>query len=223
MMDFARARYNMVESQVRPGGVMDLRVIAAMEEVPRELFVPQEKRSLAYVDEDLPIGADARGNTRWLMEPLTLGRMLQLADIGARDCVLDVAPATGYSTAILCRLAESVIALEHDEELARRATANLERLECVNAAVVMGEHASGWRGEAPYDVILLNGRIEERPGALLDQLKDLGRLVCVFGPPHQAFIRVYTRRGRAISFIDYHHAAVPPVPGFAATDEVMAF
>ena len=223
MTDFARARHNMIESQVRPGGVIDLRVIAAMEEVPRELFVPEEKRSLAYVDEDLLIGEDARGEKRWLMEPLTLARMLQLAEVRPRDCVLDVAPATGCSSAVLCRLAESVIALERDEALGQQATANLEALECVNSVVVMGEHARGWRGEAPYDVIVLNGRIEERPAALLEQLRDLGRLVCVFGPPHQAHIRVYTRRGGAVSFIDHHHASVPPVPGFTYTAEVMAF
>ena len=223
MTDFTRARINMIESQVRPGGVIDLRVIAAMREVPRELFVPEEKRSFAYVDEDLFIGTDATGAKRWLLEPLVLARMLQLAEIGPRECVLDVAPGTGYSTAILCRLAESVIALEHDERLAAQATANLEALECVNAVVVRGAHAIGWRGEGPYDVIVLNGRVEERPHVLLQQLKDLGRLVCVFGPPHQAFIRVYTRRGRAISFIDYYHAAAPAVPGFAATEEVMAF
>ena len=222
-MDFERARQNMIDSQVRPGGVIDLRVIAAMGAVPRERFVPEERRTFAYVDEDLFIGMDAQGARRHLLEPLTLARMLQLADIDPADCVLDVGVATGYSSAVLSRLAQSVIALERDEALAGQATANLEALDCVNAAVVQGPHEAGWRSEAPFDAIVLQGRIEEKPAALLEQLADLGRLVCVFGQPNAARIRVYTRRGRAISYIDYHDAFAPPLPGFAATADVMAF
>ncbi len=222
-MDFDRARRNMIESQVRPGGVMDLRLLAAMEELPRERFVPEERRALAYVDEDLFIGEDASGAKRWLMEPLTFARMLQLAEVDPADCVLDVGCATGYSTAVLSRLAQSVIAVEQDEELRRQASDNLEALECVNAAVMPGEHAKGFSREAPYDVIVLNGRIEERPQVLLEQLKDLGRLVCVYGPPHAARIRLYTRRGKVVSHADHHDCAVPPLPGFASSDEVLAF
>ncbi len=223
MTDFARARRNMIDSQIRPGGVLDLRVIAAMSEVPRERFVPEEMRSLAYIDEDLFIGVDGTGARRHLMEPLTFARMLQLADIDPGDCALDVGCASGYSTAILCRLAQSVIAVEQDAALSELATANLEALECVNAAVFTAPHVDGFRREAPYDVIVLGGRIEERPDALLAQLKDLGRLVCVFGAPNAARIRLYTRRGKAISFVDHHDAAVPPLPGFASTADVMAF
>ncbi len=223
MTDFARARRSMIDSQIRPGGVLDLRVIAAMEEVPREHFVPEHMRSLAYIDEDLFIGTDETGARRFLMEPLTFARMLQLADIAPTDCALDVGCASGYSTAILCRLAQSVIAVEHDQTLAEQATSNLEALECVNAAVFTAPHTDGFRREAPYDVIIVNGRIEQKPGKLLDQLKDLGRLVCVFGPPNAARIRLYTRRGKAISHVDHHDAAVPPLPGFATTAEVMAF
>ncbi len=222
-MDFERARHNMIDSQVRPGGVIDLRVIAAMEEVPRECFVPEERRAFAYVDEDFFIGRDARGARRYLLNPLTLARMLQLADVDPTDCVLDVGVATGYSSAVLSRLAQSVIALERDEALASQATANLEALDCVNAAVVQGPHKAGWSGEAPFDAIILQGRIEEKPATLLEQLADLGRLVCVFGQPNAARIRVYTRRGRAISFIDHHDAFAPPLSGFATTEEVMAF
>ena len=222
-MDFERARRNMIDSQVRPGGVIDLRVVAAMGAVPRERFVPEERRTFAYVDEDLFIGTDAQGARRYLLEPLTLARMLQLADIDPMDCVLDVGVATGYSSAVLSRLAQSVIALERDETLAEQATANLEALDCVNVAVVQGAHEAGCRSEAPFDAIVLQGRIEDRPDALLEQLADLGRLVCVSGQPNAAHIRVYTRRGKAISHIDYHDAFVPSLPGFAATADVMAF
>ncbi len=222
-MDFDRARRNMIDSQIRPGGVLDLRVIAAMGEVPRELFVPEQQRALAYVDEDLCIGTDAGGAKRWLLQPLTFARMLQLAEIDPRDCILDVGCASGYSTAVLARLAQSVIAVERDEALAARATANLEAQEALNAVVMRWEHARGFQREAPYDVIVLNGRIEEKPMRLLAQLKDLGRLVCVFGPPHAARIRLYTRRGRAISHADHHDCAAPPLPGFRVSDEVLAF
>ena len=223
MTDFERARRSMIDSQIRPGGVIDLRVVAAMAEVPRELFVPEERRTFAYIDEDLFIGTDAEGAKRYLMEPLTFARMLQLADIAPEDCVLDVGTTTGYSAAVLSKLAQSVIALERDAALAEKAGTTLEELDCVNVAVVTGPHEEGWRREAPYDAIVLNGRIEERPDVLLEQLADLGRLVCVFGRPHESRIRVYTRRDKAISFIDYHDASVPPLPGFAATAEVMAF
>ncbi len=221
--DFARARANMIDSQVRPGGVIDLRVIAAMGEVPREAFVPEEMRPYAYIDEDLFIGVDGSGQPRHLMEPMTFARMLQLAEIRHDDCVLDVGCATGYSTAVLSLLGQSVIGLEQDTKMAETATETLERLSYTNAAVVQGPHADGLPKEAPFDVIVVNGRIETRPDALLAQLKDLGRLVCVFGPDIDAFIRVYTRRGESISFADEFTAAVPPLPGFPAARPAFAF
>jgi len=216
-MDFARARHNMIESQVRPGGVIDLRVIAAMAEVPREVFVPEHLRDVAYIDEDVPIGTDATGAPRFLMEPLVCARMLQLAEVDAQDCVLDVGCATGYSTAVLSKLATSVIAVEQDEALMEQATAHLEELGCVNAVVVQGEHAKGHEREAPYDVIVVNGRITREPQALLAQLKDLGRLVAVFGPENAARIRLWTRRGETVSWVDHHDASVPPLAGFGET------
>ncbi len=213
-MDFAKARHNMIESQVRPGGVIDLRVIAAMAEVPREVFVPEHLRDVAYIDEDVPIGTDATGAPRFLMEPLVFARMLQLADVDPDDCVLDVGCATGYSAAVLSRLATSVIAVEHDAALMEQATANLEELGCVNAVVVRGEHARGWEREAPHDVIVVNGRIMSEPKELLAQLKDLGRLVAVHGPEHAARIRLWTRRGDVVSHVDHHDANVPLLAGF---------
>ena len=213
-MDFARARYNMIESQVRTGSVIDPRVIAAMSEVPREVFVPGHLRDIAYIDEDLAIGADASGAPRHLMEPLVFARMLQLADIDPEDCVLDVGCASGYSAAVLSKLAQSVIALEQDKELAATAGANLEALGCVNAVVVNGPHAAGYGREAPYDVIVLNGRVEEEPQELLAQLKDLGRLVAVFGPARMARIRLWTRRGEVVSWVDHFDANVPLLAGF---------
>ena len=223
MTDFARARTNMIESQVRPGGVIDLRVIAAMGAVPREAFVPESARDHAYVDEDLFIGVDGGGAPRHLMEPMTFARMLQLAGIGHDDCVLDVGCASGYSTAVLSHMAQSVIGLERDAELVEQATATLELLGCTNAAVVRGDHAGGLPREAPFDVIVLNGRIETTPEALLAQLKDLGRLVAVYGPERQARVRVWTRRGEAVSHVDEFDAAVPALPGFPVARPAFVF
>ncbi len=223
MSDFAKARRNMIESQIRPGGVIDLKVIAAMAEVPREAFVPENARDHAYIDEDLFIGCDAQGDPRHLMEPMTFARMLQLAEIHHDDCALDVGCATGYSTAVLSRIAQSVIGVERDAALAARAGEVLEALAYTNAAVVRGEHAAGLAKEAPFDVIVVNGRIESTPDTLLAQLRDLGRLVAVFGPEHAARIRVWTRRGNAVSFVDEHDAAVPPLPGFASAESAFVF
>ncbi|WP_038034676.1 protein-L-isoaspartate O-methyltransferase [Thermopetrobacter sp. TC1] len=223
MSDFAKARRNMIESQIRPGGVIDLKVIAAMAEVPREAFVPEDQRDHAYIDEDLFIGNDGQGAPRYLMEPMTFARMLQLAEIHHDDCALDVGCATGYSTAVLSRIAQSVIGLERDDALAARAGETLEALGYTNAAVVQGAHDEGLAKEAPFDVIIINGRIETTPETLLSQLKDLGRLVAVFGPEHAARIRVWTRRGDAVSFVDEHDAAVPALPGFARAEPAFAF
>jgi hypothetical protein len=140
MTDFAVQRQNMVESQVRPNGITDARVIDAMAAVPRELFVPEERRALAYMDEDVLVAVTPDGGRRWLMEPMTFARLLQLAEIGPGEVVLDVGCATGYSTAVIAALAESVIAVEEDQVLAEEATARLGELGITNAAVVNAPH-----------------------------------------------------------------------------------
>ena len=212
--DFARQRRNMIDSQVRPGGVMDLRVIAAMASVPREKFVLAEQRAHAYVDTDLPLGADTRGDERWLLAPLTIARMLQLAEIGPEECVLDVGTASGYTAAALSGLAQTVIGIDHDAVLAAQAAERLEKLGYDNVAVLAADHAAGHVKEAPYDAIIINGRIRQRPQALLAQLADGGRLVAVWGAHDTGLIRVWTRRGDAFSAVDEYSASAPQLPGF---------
>lgn len=215
MTDFALARRNMVESQIRTNDVTDHRLIAAFLEVPRERFVPSAMRELAYIDEDITVKeGDAAAARRWLMEPMPFARMVQLADISETDLILDVGCATGYSTAILARLAESVVGLESDEDLAERAENQLVDLGVGNAAVVTGELAQGYASQGPYDVIILEGSVEEIPAELFSQLRDGGRLVAAVanGPIGKATL--YRSVGGDISSRIAFDVNVERLPGF---------
>src|SRR5215469_16373701 len=192
MTDFAAARRMMVDSQVRTSDVTDPRIIAAMLELPRERFVPEAKAALAYLDADVPV-TEAQGGkpVRRLLKPMVLAKLVQAAAVQASDHVLDVGCASGYSSALLARLARSVIALEEEETLIRLARENLKAVGADNVTVVAGPLTQGWQGGVSYyDVIFLNGATEIAPQALTRQLKDGGRLVGVLGrgPTGQAMI-----------------------------------
>ena len=220
MTDFAAARRMMVDGQVRTSDVTDPRIIAAMLELPRERFVPQSKADLAYLDFDVPV-TEAAGGTpaRRLLKPMVLAKMVQAAAVGASDHVLDVGCASGYSSALLGRLARSVIALEEEEALLRLARDNLKAIGADNVTVVAGPLTQGWQGGAPYDVIFLNGATEIVPHALTRQLKAGGRLVAVMGraPTGQAIL--YRAVGGEVSGWPIFDAAAPLLPGFAAPPE----
>jgi protein-L-isoaspartate(D-aspartate) O-methyltransferase len=217
MTDFATARRMMVDGQVRTSDVTDPRIIAAMLELPRERFVPQGKADLAYLDLDLPVTQPKPGGAaRCLLKPMVLAKMVQAAGLGEDDHVLDVGCATGYSSALLARLAGSVIALEEDEALARLARENLAAVGAVNATVVSGPLTQGWQGRAPYDVIFVNGASEIVPHALARQLKEGGRLVAVVGRAPTGQAVVYRCVGGDISGWPIFDAAAPLLPGFAA-------
>lgn len=182
MSNYATARRNMVESQVRPNGVTDQRIARAMLAVPRELFVPASMRGLAYMDQEVlvrPAGRDAPART--LMAPMTLARLIQLAAVQDDQVVLDIGCATGYSTAILARLAEAVVGVEQEPALGEAASRTLTELGADNAAIVSGAHAEGYGQEGPYDAILLGGSVPEVPQPLFQQLKNGGRLVAILG------------------------------------------
>jgi protein-L-isoaspartate(D-aspartate) O-methyltransferase len=210
-MNFAAARHNMVESQLRTNKVNDPAVLEAFDSVPREMFAPPERRSLAYVDEDLAI---ARG--RYLMEPMVLARLVQLAVLRPSARALDVGCGSGYSSAILARVAASVVALESEPALARQARAALAELGLGNAHVVEGELPSGWPSGAPYDAILINGMIEVLPPALIEQLAEGGRLACVQRRDGVGRATVMTKIDGVASSRVVFEAAVPPLPGFLA-------
>src|SRR3984893_17041506 len=220
MIDFAAARRMMVDGQVRTSDVTDLRIIAAMLELPRERFVPESKAALAYLDADVAVTeAQAGKPVRRLLKPMVLAKLVQAAAVQAIDHVLDVGCASGYSSALLARLARSVIALEEDETLVRLARENLKAVGADNVTVVAGPLTQGWRGGPPYDVIFLNGAPEIPPQALTRQLKDGGRLVGVLGPRPRGQAMPYRWVGGDVSGGPICDAAAPVLPGFAAPAE----
>jgi protein-L-isoaspartate(D-aspartate) O-methyltransferase len=209
-MDYATARLNMVESQVRTNKVTDSKVIDALLAVPRERFVPEKLRGVAYVDEDLPLGG-----ARYLLEPMVLARLLQAAQIKPSHRVLDVGAATGYATAILARLAASVVGLEQEPRLADEARRNLHELMVNNATVVAGDLAAGNPKSAPYDLILVNGAIAGVPPALKAQLAEGGRLATVIkAGAGMGQATLFTRVGDTLSGRVIFDASTPLLPGF---------
>jgi protein-L-isoaspartate(D-aspartate) O-methyltransferase len=212
MVDYAQARRTMVDCQVRPSDVTDLRIIAALLDVPRERFVVPSRRAIAYLDLDLLV---ADGSPRALLKPMVFAKLLQAAEISETDRVLDVGCATGYSSAVLAQLAGHVVALEEDSTLAHGATENLAALGVV--AVAGGPLNAGWQQDAPYDVILLEGASEVRPDALLTQLKEGGRLVAVIGSAPLGKATLYRKVSGHITALPLFETVAPLLPGFAKT------
>jgi len=210
-MDFATARRKMVDNQVRPNEVTDLRLVAAMLEIPRERFVPADKAAMAYMDGNVTL--DDAG--RVLLEPMVVGRLIQVADAKDTDHVLDVACGTGYSSAILGRLAGSVVALEEDPNLADRAERLLKEFGVANAKLVAGPLNAGWPVGAPYDLVLINGAVEYVPECLLAQVKEGGRLLAIVGGAPIGEAMLYRNASGDISSRPVFDATAPVLPGFA--------
>ncbi|HEX9071569.1 MAG TPA: protein-L-isoaspartate O-methyltransferase [Pseudolabrys sp.] len=210
MTDFATARRHMVDGQVRTADVTDLRILAAMLEIPRENFVPSIAAGLAYLDLDLAVG---EAGARRLLKPMVLAKLIHAANVASSDRVLDVGCSTGYAAAILSRIAGQVIALEQDSGLAQTARAALASQSNVN--VVSGPLIAGWPQGAPYDVILLEGAGEIAPHTFLGQLKDGGRLVCVLGSGPAAKAMLYCRSGEELGGRPIFDASAAVLPGFA--------
>jgi len=223
MVDFAAARANMVESQVRTSGVADHRILAAFGAVQREAFVPAERRALAYIDDDLLVKFDAGLRPRYLMEPMVLARLIDLAEIRPGDKALHVGCATGYATAILARLAREVVAVDEDADLVALATAALTAASVLNARVIQGDHSQGAAADAPFDVILIEGQVPAVPPTLLAQLEDNGRLVAVVGERAVATAMVRTRHGDAVSSRCAFEAAVKRLPGIVVERPAFVF
>jgi protein-L-isoaspartate(D-aspartate) O-methyltransferase len=208
MIDFAAARQNMVDCQVRTQDVTDLRIIDAFLQVPRERFVPADKQGLAYLDYEVPLGDGPKA--RRLLKPMVLAKLIQAAGPRSTDRVLDVACGTGYSSAVWSRLAGEVVALEDDVAMAKQAQKNLGD----SATVATGALAAGSEAAAPYDIILINGACDIVSKSLFNQLKDGGRLLCVMGAaPGKATLFL---RGRSdVSDRALFDASAPLLPGFA--------
>jgi protein-L-isoaspartate(D-aspartate) O-methyltransferase len=210
MTDFAAARRHMVDGQVRTADVTDLRIQAAMLEIPRENFVPPALAPLAYLDLDLPVG---EGGSRRLLKPMVLAKLIHAADVARSDGVLDVGCASGYGAAVLARIASQVVALEVDAGLAQAARSALAGRH--NVSLVTGPLSAGWPQGAPYDVILLEGATEVVPQAFLDQLKNGGRLVCVLSNGPGAKAMLYCRSGDELGGRPIFDANAAVLPGFA--------
>jgi len=210
MLDFAAARARMVESQLRPNAITDVGVLEAMASVAREDFVPADRRSLAYMDGDVAVA-----DNRYLMEPMVFGRLLQLAEIGPSDRVLDIGCATGYGAAVLSRIAQSVVAIDQDKPLADEAARLLRQQGVANVTVEARPHAEGDAAHGPYDAIVIEGRVPVVPETLLDQLKEGGRLVAVVGDADLARAMLYRRNG-SIGFFAAFDASVQQLPGIVA-------
>jgi len=220
MIDSKEQRINMVESQVRPSDVTDRRIIRAMLEIPREMFVPDSLRALAYMDERVPVTTRAdRKAPRMLLAPRTFAKLVQLAGIDADDVVLDVGCATGYSTAVLARLARSVIAIEADAALAARAANALRQLQIKNATALHGAFEAGAPQHAPFDAIVLEGAVQEVPQSLLDQLKDGGRLVGILAVGAVGRAQVWLRTGKSFDARPAFDAGAELLPGMARKAE----
>lgn len=209
MTDFALARLNMVNSQIRPNDVTDRRVHAAMLEVPREQFVPRSLKSIAYADKNISIDEG-----RCMMRPRALAKLLQAADLKNEDIVLAVGAGAGYSSALLGHLCESVIAIEPNEKLSGDAGAALTDLGVDNVVVVGGDLADGYAAEGPYDVIFVNGALHEVPDALTDQLKDGGRLVTIVGEGAKGKAMLFEKDSGVVTGRFLFNAEGRILPGF---------
>ena len=212
MSGFSTARQKMVDGQVRPSDVTDSRIIDAMLAVPREAFVPQSQRALAYLDLDLDVSEGGPAK-RFLIKPLVISKMLQAADIKDTDNVLVVGCATGYTAALVAKLAGRVTATESDPALAAKAKDVMAELGLGNVTFRAAAAAEGDPANAPYDVIVLDGATEITPDRLYRQLRDGGRLVGVFAMTQPQRAVIVTRSHGDFGNRALFDAAVPVLPG----------
>ena len=211
MTDFSHRRTTMVDTQVRPSDVTKFTIIDAMLSVPREMFVPDDRREAAYAGEHVSLGQG-----RVVLDPRTLAKMLDAVDIQGDEIVLDVGAGLGYSSAVAARMAEAVIALEEDPDLAAEAEHALSEASADNVAVVSGPLVDGAAKHGPYDVILLQGAVQRMPEALTDQLKEGGRIIAIFDESGLGAVQIGYKIDNAISWRSAFNAGAPVLPGFEA-------
>jgi protein-L-isoaspartate(D-aspartate) O-methyltransferase len=213
MSGFSTARQKMVDGQVRPSDVTDIRIIEAMLTVPREAFVPQVLQPLAYLDLDLDV-SEGRPVKRFLVKPAATAKLIQAAEIKDSDKVLVVGCASGYLAALVAKMARSVIATECDPTLAAKAKANCADLGLGNVVVKPSALPEGDSANAPFDVIILNGATEIVPDQLYHQLNEGGRLVGAFAMTLPQRVSIVARSHGDFGIRPLFDAAIPVLPGF---------
>lgn len=210
MTDFQQRRMMMVDTQVRPNDVTKYPVIAAMLDIPREDFVPDSRRDVAYVGDNVDLG-----HGRVLLEPRTLAKMIDTLDVQPTELVLDLGCGYGYAAAVLGRMAQAVVAVEELPDMATAATERLAAARADNVAVVQARLTEGAAAQGPYDAILVGGGIEELPEAIADQLAEGGRIVALFLEGALGVVRLGRKLDGRIDWRMAFNAAAPLLPGFA--------
>jgi protein-L-isoaspartate(D-aspartate) O-methyltransferase len=214
-MDFQTARLAMVESQIRPNAVRDPLILNAFATLPREAFVPESQKALAYMDEAVPVLPAAAGSPpRYLLPSMVLAKLLQGAAVSQSDHALDIGGATGYSAAVLAQICRKVEALETSEALAGAMKQNLKAANAEQVSVHHGPLNRGVDASKPYDLILLNGSVAEEPKELFDQLAEGGRLVTIIRRGWQGQAVLFTKSSGAVSGRPIFDAAAEYLPGF---------
>lgn len=208
MVDFAQRRRMMVDNQVRPSDVTKYPIIDALLTVEREAFVPNALKEAAYLGENLEIGGG-----RVMLEPRTLAKMLDALDINEEELVLDLGAGLGYSSAVIARMAQAVIAVEQDEAMSGEATALLVDV-ADNVVVESGALTEGAAQHGPYDVIIVQGGVETLPDAIIEQLKDGGRVAAVFMDGPLGAVRIGYKLNGHMNWREVFNASAPVVEGF---------
>lgn len=212
MTDFVLARRNMIDGQLRPNRVTSAQLLAVIGDLPRERFLPPGLQSVAYADDDVPLGKG-----RFLMEPMVLARLIQTLQPQPDDKALVVASGAGYGAALLARLVKTVVAVEGDAVLAGSAEQTIRNLGITNVQQVVAKPEEGCAAQGPYDVILIEGAVQKVPAAILDQLAEGARLATVIAAPTGMLgvAQLMVKEGGVASGRPLFDAGTPPLPGFS--------
>lgn len=211
-MNYAAARTHMVDSQIYTSGVISPALLEAFKTIPRENFVPEALKNVAYKDEEITLG-----DNRFLLEPMTFSKMLQAVDLKPDDVVLDIGAATGYSSAILSSLVSTVVALEENEDYLVKANSVWSNLDLCNIVAQNGSLTGGYAEKAPFDLILINGAVDHVPQNLLDQLAPNGRMITIIKEGGQTIgnaTLIQNLGENQFSSYNLFNAGCPYLPGF---------